>query len=59
MRCGFVSLRYCCSRLRRWRCGEVNSMGFGVGFSNISGGFPDTLSGGIVRFCPFLASVLG
>ena len=34
-------------------------MGFGVGFSNISGSFPDTLSGGIVRFCPFLASVLG
>ena len=39
--------------------GEVDAMGFGVGFSNISGGFPDTLSGGIVRFWLFLASVLG
>ena len=34
-------------------------MGFSVDFSNISGGFPDTLSCGIVMFCPFLASVLG
>ena len=59
MMCGFISLHCCCSRVRRWRCGEVDAMGFGVGFSNISGGFPNTLSGGIVRFCLFLASVLG
>jgi len=33
-------------------------MGFGVDFSNISGGFPDTVCGGGVRFCPFLVSVI-
>jgi hypothetical protein len=58
LRHSLAFLSCCGSNVRRRGCDEVAMSTFGVGLSNMSGGFPDIASGGNIKFYPFLVSVV-